>query len=249
MLIRLLIAASLLVIVGVIVARVRQHLRAGKDNSTETRSGPGAAPEGGKRPSRQQWLAIALVVLVLALTLSGRLNWIVTAGAGALALATRLAGLLPQLAMLARLWGRVGSRDATPLADTDWLQMLSRTSPIDARIRKGTFANRQLSQLTLSELMSLRGEVGVDIASLRILVLHVAGRGNAGSGAGAQAQHEGRPGREEAAAILGVSADSGRDEVVAAHRRLMQRLHPDRGGSDYLAAQINRAKDVLLGSD
>lgn len=51
---------------------------------------------------------------------------------------------------------------------------------------------------------------------------------------------------DEALEVLGLSGSPRRDEILAAHRRLMQRLHPDRGGTDWLAARVNAARDRLL---
>lgn len=53
--------------------------------------------------------------------------------------------------------------------------------------------------------------------------------------------------RSQAADLLGIKESATKEEVIAAHRRLMQKVHPDRGGSDALAAQINEAKKVMLG--
>lgn len=51
---------------------------------------------------------------------------------------------------------------------------------------------------------------------------------------------------DEAAEILGVDKNADKAAIIAAHKHLMQRVHPDRGGNDHLASQVNAAKDLLL---
>jgi hypothetical protein len=51
---------------------------------------------------------------------------------------------------------------------------------------------------------------------------------------------------DEAAALLGVAPDASAEDIRAAHRKLISQTHPDHGGTDYLAAKINEARDFLL---
>ena len=66
---------------------------------------------------------------------------------------------------------------------------------------------------------------------------------------GGEGGEAGPPSMTEAEALRVLELEPGAtpDEIREAHRRLIQRLHPDRGGSSYLAGLINRAKDMLLG--
>jgi len=95
---------------------------------------------------------------------------------------------------------------------------------------------------------------GAALFWLRLLWLRILARWRAA--VGAQGQHRGRRAsgaaggetmnRRLALEVLGLSGNPSREEIIAAHRRLMQKLHPDRGGTTYLAQQLNDAKRVLL---
>jgi hypothetical protein len=78
--------------------------------------------------------------------------------------------------------------------------------------------------------------------------------GTAGPGGQGQGQRQHRPrrspggmSREEAYQVLGLKPGASKAEIRAAHRRLMATAHPDKGGSDWIAARLNQARDTLLG--
>lgn len=71
------------------------------------------------------------------------------------------------------------------------------------------------------------------------------GKGQQGGGGG-PGSPSGDMTLEQAREVLGLGPNPSRDEIIAAHRRLMQKIHPDRGGSTYLAQQLNEAKRILL---
>ncbi|MCP5159795.1 MAG: molecular chaperone DnaJ [Gammaproteobacteria bacterium] len=121
------------------------------------------------------------------------------------------------------------------------------------QVREGGFAGRALHDLTLVEWLVLWQECQVDPQSVAVLEAyldHYAGpdwreRLHASSEHPAPFPSGGMT-RSEAYQILGLSPGVGREDVQAAYRRLIQRVHPDQGGSAYLAAQLNRARDLLL---
>lgn len=72
------------------------------------------------------------------------------------------------------------------------------------------------------------------------------GRARTGTDGRARSQSATISSEEEALAVLGLKPGADRQAVLDAHKRLMRLVHPDRGGTDYLAAKINQARDILL---
>jgi DnaJ domain len=126
------------------------------------------------------------------------------------------------------------------------------TGAMSGRVLKGQFAGRALSDLTSAEradfLVELRSN-DPQAAQLFEAYLDRISPGWSGSGNSNGSRGNGTPRAlsiEEAYLVLGLGPGATRDEVQAAHRNLMKRFHPDQGGSTYIAAKVNEAKDVLL---
>ncbi len=126
------------------------------------------------------------------------------------------------------------------------------TGAMSGRVLKGRFAGRALSDFTAAERLDCLAELRAnDAQAAQLFEAYLDrsapgwDRGTASAGGRGSAQSRAM-GVEEAYLVLGLNPGATRDDVQAAHRNLMKRFHPDQGGSTYIAAKVNEAKDVLL---
>lgn len=123
---------------------------------------------------------------------------------------------------------------------------------LTGQIVAGPYAGHFLGEFDLPQLTAMIA--GFDAESVSLLESYLDRRFPAwrqdaqGNAAGRQSRpaSSGKMTDEEAYQILGLQPGAGRDEIGRAHRALMKKLHPDQGGSTYLAARVNEAKDTLL---
>jgi len=210
-----------------------------------------------KQLVRAGQIALAIVGGAVAL-------WFVATGkaADALVLATTLA---PFFVRWKALWTRMrnagGPRPGGQSdVETGWLRMsLDHASgTMDGMVLQGSYRGRRLGELAVDDLRRLLADCAADGDSVALIEayldrLHPDWRsaaaaeepGAASSGPGTQSSAN--MSRDEAWRILGLEPGAGETAIREAHRRLMKKLHPDQGGSGYLAAKINQAKDLLLG--
>ncbi|MEH6630930.1 MAG: DnaJ domain-containing protein [Halopseudomonas aestusnigri] len=170
--------------------------------------------------------------------------------------------LLRSRALLQRLKAAAGGTPGkTSQVVTKFLRMvlLHDSGEMDGEVLSGAQEGRRLSELSLVDIEQLyRVYVIEENKSADLLSAYAERRFGSewqcGEGANqrGQADREGSSfsnaslDRKNALEILGLDEAATEDDIREAHKNLMQKLHPDHGGNNYLATQINRAKDVLL---
>lgn len=202
-----------------------------------------------------RWSVIALVLAVaLGLLLTGKLMFAVFA----------LLGLLPaafrwlQIYRAARTFARGGrpSGGQRSRVETATLSMAldHDSGEMVGVVLSGPFTGRMLSDLSQDELLSLleacRRDDPQGAALLETWLDRYHGQAWRGGDTGGRRTGPAPSAsmdRNEAYRILGLEAGADEAAIKRAHRELITRFHPDQGGSDYLAAKINQAKEVLLG--
>jgi len=194
------------------------------------------------------------------------LKWSAIGAAGLLLLflllSERFAFLWLPLALVLPYWRRLrtlfagfaspGARGRASEVVTPYLRMSLEhdTGTMTGTVLSGRFAGMRLAEMTIGDLVALLRECrAADAEGARLLEayldrLHPDWRDE--TAAGPPPRGNADMTIEEAYAILGLEPGADETAIRAAHHRLMMQLHPDHGGTDYLATQINRARDVLL---
>ncbi|MBO6561871.1 MAG: hypothetical protein JJ959_15105 [Nisaea sp.] len=207
-----------------------------------------------------KWVGLILLGLaVVALIFFRRFDWLMYAGVVVLPFLLRAGALFRRFRNAVKTARGPSSGQSSSVRTATLAMTLDHDSGgIDGEVLRGRFSGAPLSELSLSELLELLEDCSRnDPQSVAVLESYLDAahgpdwREAAASATGSRGAHRDSSGamtRARALEILGLEEGADEAAIRDAHRRLMMVNHPDRGGSDYLAAQINEAKDVLLGS-
>lgn len=208
---------------------------------------------------------VVFTVGLFALAITGRLHWLFALLAGLIPWIRRLVPLLkfiPVVKLFQGLRGMRqmgGSRSSGQRSNVNSrffkMSLNHDSGEIEGEVLAGEFSGRTLESLGDQQLKRLLQECRSDRDSYALLCSYLSYRfgGNWQSQFDVGAEEDEQTEtpqtdmtREEALDILGLEEPVNKASIVKAHRSLMQRFHPDRGGSNYIAAKINEAKDLLL---
>ncbi|MBL8660523.1 MAG: hypothetical protein JNM75_12300 [Rhodospirillales bacterium] len=206
-----------------------------------------------------RWVGIfVLFVVFLVLLASGRLG--LALGAAAFLLPWAMRTFRSASPGGAARSSATGSTERNSTIRTRFLHMTldHRSGRLDGDVIDGPYAGRRLGEMSREALVALLADCQrQDLQAAQLLEAYldrtdpqwresVGAKQDEGS-AGAASPDQGVMTRDDAYRVLGLEPGASDDMVNAVYHRLIASLHPDRGGSSYLAAQVNRARDVLLG--
>lgn len=194
------------------------------------------------------------IAALLALLLRGSFGLVGMLGSFMFANALRGGGNPFAAMMNAAGWGKSRNRESIARSASIEMRLDRANGRMSGRVTAGPLAGRGLDEMTRADcLAAYRFCLSDDPEGAALLEAYLdrrfaawrqAQQGDGDARAGGWSG--GALSRDEAYEILGLAKGAGREEIVAAHRGLMKKLHPDHGGSTALAARVNQAKDVLL---
>ncbi len=150
------------------------------------------------------------------------------------------------------LFGSRPSPGQKSAVETEWLvaELDHDTGDMDAIVKQGQFEGKHLSDLSREQLADLLIELKEDQESVALLESYIDRNFNEDFSDHTTDQSNKDTGifsRRDALDILELDDSASAEDIRAAHRRLMKKYHPDHGGSAYMAAKLNEAKEFLLG--
>jgi len=213
-------------------------------------------PPHKRRGAYIQIILGSAVIGVIILTLMGKMHWVGAALTGLLVAARQmlpvLVRLLPALGSLRTSGARSSSKQSEVTSRIIKMTLDHDSGELSGVVLESSFKGWLLSELNrqqLDELLNYCQHEDTDSAQLLASYLEQRFPEDAQDSEETDRGGENGPApssRAEALAVLGLQDDATEEEIIAAHRALIQKCHPDRGGNDYLAAKINQAKDQLL---
>jgi len=211
-------------------------------------------PPHKQRAGYIKFLIGLTVATVIVLTVTGRMHWVGAALTGAFVFLRQiLPWVIRALPFLNKLRQQNTQAGQSAIQTNHLSATLDHaTGSIDGEVIEGPHKGWLLSELSLEQLDELLTHYQTeDEESAELLVAYIDQRHQQAEQA-SEKQHSAdktaasESARSEAFATLGLEDNATEEEIIAAHRSLIQKLHPDRGGNDFLAAKINQAKDILL---
>lgn len=208
---------------------------------------------------RWQWMALLIGIVLLVMVATGRMHWLFALFGAMVPALQRLFSLAMYYPSMQRAFrsfkGNQPSSGNTSEVETTYLKMqLDHDSgDLSGSVKTGTFEGQELATLSLEQLLILYKEYCQLDEDSRLLLQNYIDRthgtdwhddqeptDNAEAGISSNLTED------EAYAILGLESGADKDAIIDAHKSLIQKIHPDRGGSSYLATKINQAKNLLL---